>query len=137
MKHLWPYLLLLACASGYAAHAAAQPLTAAQQQAIFPDQKKLIVEDQQDRLSTIEQGKSCAQSAATPEQLIRCVVQEHQQMLQISEQHHNAMLEILRHHGIKPQMHQGKQALQSSSVLLHQGDHGSTNTTSQSSQRPL
>lgn len=103
MKPSWPSLLLLGSLGITPAHAAAARLSPAQQQAIFPDQKALILGDQQDRLHTIELGQTCVRAARNPEQLMACLVEEHQRSLRISAQHQAAMLAILQRHGVQTQ----------------------------------
>jgi hypothetical protein len=99
VKPTWTCLLLSLL--GLApAHAAAMRLTPAQQQAIFPEQRQLVLSDQNDRLHTLEQAQRCVTAARNSEQLMGCLVTEHQQTLRTSEEHHAAMLSILRHHGV-------------------------------------
>lgn len=105
-NHLYGALLLvssLGTASALppsAARAAAPPISAAQQLAIFPEQKQLVLRDQQERLRTIAEAQRCVTAAHSPEPLMGCLVKEHQQILQISARHHAAMLAILRQHGV-------------------------------------
>lgn len=84
------------------AQAAAPPISAAQQEAIFPEQKQLVLRDQQDRLQSIEAAQRCVKAATSSPELMGCLVQEHQQSQRISAEHHAAMLAILHSHGVHP-----------------------------------
>lgn len=97
-----PLLLLLGLCSGAPALAAAPPISPAQQAAIFPEQKQLVLRDQRDRLQLIQASQRCVTAANTPNQLMGCLVQEHQASQRINAEHHNAMVSILRQHGVIP-----------------------------------
>jgi hypothetical protein len=97
-----PLLLLLGLFSAAPALAAAPRISPAQQAAIFPEQKQLVLQDQRDRLQVIQASLRCVTAASTPSQLMGCLVQEHQDSQRINAEHHNAMVSILRHHGVIP-----------------------------------
>ena len=82
--------------------AAAPPISAVQQDAIFSEQKQLVLRDQRDRLQSLAATQRCVQAASSSSQLMGCLVQEHQQNQRISADHHAAMLAILQRHGIHP-----------------------------------
>ena len=84
------------------ARAAAPAISPAQQEAIFAEQKQLVLRDQLDRLQAIETAERCVKAAGTSSALMGCLVQEHQQSQRISADHHAAMLAILNRHGIHP-----------------------------------
>ena len=84
------------------ARAAAPAISPAQQEAIFTEQKQLVLRDQVDRLQAIEAAERCVKAAASSSALMGCLVQEHQQSQRISADHHAAMLAILQRHGIHP-----------------------------------
>ena len=101
-------LLLLSAVAGVnalapsLARAAAPPISPAQQEAIFAEQKQLVLRDQRDRLQAIATAEQCVKAATASAQLMGCLVQEHQQSQRISTDHHAAMLAILQRHGIHP-----------------------------------
>lgn len=97
-----PLLLLLGLFSATPVLAGAQQISPAQQAAIFPDQKQLILRDQRDRLQVIQASLHCVTAASIPSQLMGCLVQEHQDNQRINAEHHNAMVSILRQHGVIP-----------------------------------
>ena len=84
------------------ARAAAPVISPAQQEAIFAEQKQLVLRDQLDRRQAIETAARCVKAASTSTALMGCLVQEHQQSQRISADHHAAMLAILNRHGIHP-----------------------------------
>ena len=85
------------------ARAAAPAISPAQQEAIFAEQKQLVLRDQADRLQVIEAAERCVKAATSSTALMGCLVQERQQSQRISSDHHAAMLAILRRHGVRPQ----------------------------------
>lgn len=82
--------------------AAPTAISPAQQAAIFPQQKQLVLRDQRDRLAIIQASLRCANDASDTNQLMGCLVQEHQQSQRLNAEHHSAMLAILRQHGVVP-----------------------------------
>ena len=98
----WPLVPMLAMLAAFPAQALPSAhLSPAQQAAIFPEQRSLVLKDLQDRLSFLRDSQACVSSAHTSQAMFACLLKEHQHTLQLAQQNHQQMLAILKRHGVQ------------------------------------
>ncbi len=76
------------------------PLTPAQMQKIFPDQKRLAISDHQARIAILQTGERCLAAATNSEALRTCMKQERDAYQLQRRDHRSAMRTLLERNGI-------------------------------------
>jgi hypothetical protein len=75
-------------------------LTPAQQQKIFPEQKNLILKDQQARTTILQNGERCVSAASTADALRSCMKQERTASQNQRQQFWGGMRSLYERNGI-------------------------------------
>jgi hypothetical protein len=93
-------LALAQTSPGEPSHRVGPPLTPAQLQKIFPDQKRLALSDHQARIAILQTGERCLAAATTSEALRTCMKQERDAYQLQRRDHRSAMRALLERNGI-------------------------------------
>lgn len=75
-------------------------LTPAQQQKIFPEQRNLMLRDQQARITILQNGERCMAAATTPDALHNCMKQERTASQNQRQQFWGGMRSLYERNGI-------------------------------------
>lgn len=76
-------------------------LTPEQQQQLFPEQKALLLQGQQQRVATHQTAERCIRAAQTPDALRACMQQQRQAHQLHRQQQREGMAALARRHGIE------------------------------------
>ena len=75
-------------------------LTPAQQQAIFPERKALLLKNQRERIQILQRSERCTQRAASTDALRQCMRSQKQAYRALRQQQRDALSKIYAQYGI-------------------------------------
>lgn len=75
-------------------------LTPAQRQKVFPEQRRLALQDHQARMAILQRGERCIEKAANAELLRTCMREEREAMRQQRSQHMERLKALYQRNGL-------------------------------------